>query len=157
MGIPCERIQAELSHRGHPVKESVVYPLLCIYCLHPEHSANPIESLNSILDNINPVNLTQFYILPGQSPAAFQRFGFGRFTIGTLNASRLESRSRKAGSDYYARYHTDLLGKLTIERDSAPVKALAWRSIQDSFKHYQYNTSDWNLTVSRCSNLLFKP
>jgi hypothetical protein len=142
-----KRIQAELIYRGHKSKESVVYVLLCIYCLLPEKSVNPVESLNWILDKILSTNLTQFYILPGQTPAEFQRFAFGQFTIGTLNASRLESRSRKAGSDYYARYYTSLLGKLTIERDSAPVKALDCRSIKDSISRYQYSTSDWNRFV----------
>src|ERR1700730_5199917 len=142
-----KRIQSELGHRGHKTKESVVYALLCTYCLHPEQSVNPVESLNWILDKILSSNLTQFYILPAEAPAEFERFAFGQFTIGTLNASRLESRSRKAGSDYYARYYKSLIGKLTIERDSAPVKLLDWRSIQDSFNRHQYSASDWNRFV----------
>jgi len=142
-----KRIQAELIYRGHTSKESVVYALLCIYCLHPEKSVNPVESLNWILDKILSMNLTQFYILPGQTPAGLRRFTFGEFTIGTLNADRLESRSRKAGSDYYLRYYKSLLGRLTIERDYAPGKMLDWRPIKDLISRHQYSMSDWNRFV----------
>jgi hypothetical protein len=142
-----KRIQAELIYRGHKSKELVVYALLCVYCLDPEKSGNPVESLNWILDKVVSMNLTQFYILPGQTPAEFHRFTFGEFTIGTLNADRLESRSRKAGSDYYLRDYKHLFGRLTVERNSAPGKMLDWRPIKDSISRYQYSKSDWSRFV----------
>ncbi len=54
-----KRIQAELAYRGHKTKGPVVYTLLCVYCLHPEHSVDPVASLNWILDNIHSTNLSR--------------------------------------------------------------------------------------------------
>ncbi len=139
-----KRIQEELRLRKHKASVPLVYALLALYCLHPKKDEAPVESFNWILSLIVDVRLTQFFILPKVPPPKLTRFSFGPFTVGTLNLPRLESRSRRAGSDYHDLYGRSHLGKLTIERDTVPARMVSWKDARVLFDQHSYDKQIWN-------------
>lgn len=141
------RVQGELRAKEHKDSVSLAHALIGVYCLHPKKEEAPVESFNSILDLIVDARLTQFFILPLEPPATLRRFSFGPFAVGALDLPKLESRSRKAGSDYHRLYGHSHMGKLTIERGVVPARMVDLRELRMLLDQHGYDKQIWNREV----------
>src|SRR3989442_13506987 len=65
-----------------------------------------------------------------------------------LNGQKLDSRARKAGSDFYARHGKVLARSFAIEREPCRVRVINWEWMSTSYKRAiafdEGNVSRWN-------------
>jgi hypothetical protein len=139
------KIQTELRRLKHKNDPSVVHAILGIYCLNPMRQHSPVDHLNRLLEKTIEVKVKQFYVIPAPPPPRFARFGFGTFTLGALDWSQLESRSRKVGSDYFVRYQAQLIGMMAVEREAMPSCILNWPDVRAGLDTHPYDKAKWNL------------
>jgi hypothetical protein len=110
-------VEQELRAQHHPANREIAESLLSIVALDPELRRNGIRTLRSFLKQLTLADVSQFYVLHEPLFSLLPEFAVGTFRIGRLDASRLEYRCRKAGSDFFARYGARLLGRC---RSSVP-------------------------------------
>jgi hypothetical protein len=141
------KIQTELRRLKHKNDLSVVHAMLGIYCLNPMRERSPVDHLNQLLERTIEAKVKQFYVFPAPPPATFATFSFGTFTLGALNWSQLESRSRKVGSDYFVRYQAQLVGKMAVEREAAPSRILDLPAIRAELDVHSYDKVRWDRLI----------
>jgi hypothetical protein len=117
------RIQAELQSTGHAHTPAVVHTVLTAYALLPRVENGSVKALNELLSSRSSVELFQTYVLPIPPPPNYH-FRFGSFTVGKVRIEDLNSRSRRALSDFHELYGDRLRGRLAIERDPVTIQVL---------------------------------
>lgn len=93
----------------------------------------PVQSLNNLLSRVVDGDLSQFFVLTLPPPSTFHDFTFSSFAFGKLDSQRLSYRSKKAGSDFFERWQSRLMGRLAIERDICPVRLFDWTSVMEEY------------------------
>lgn len=106
-----------LQKKDHEVSDMIIDCVLLLFTYHTSKSKNKIDALNEILNSIQKVHLSQYFLPPGRVSRDFKAVTFGRFRIGRLDEQKLKYRCEKAQSDYYDLYKERLADRIAIERD----------------------------------------
>jgi hypothetical protein len=119
------RVQKELAARGHKNNKSFALCTIAFFALYPRRVSGAVAAFNQVLDTIGACDLSQFFITPIKCGGKIRTFSLGPFILGPANLSRIEHRSKKAGSDdYFARWRHRLDDHFTIEREVVTIRCI---------------------------------
>ncbi|RSK51028.1 HEPN domain-containing protein [Hymenobacter rigui] len=130
------KIEKELINKKHVANNKIITTILYIYTSHPNRLENPVDSLNDLINLIQPVKVSQYFIMPpihGEMPKEFE---FGDFLIGILNSNELAYKCKKAGSDFYEINKNKFTNRLSVKRKIFDVNIINWH--QFLFIHGKY-------------------
>jgi hypothetical protein len=126
------RVQKELGGRGHKTERSLALCLIGLFALYPRRGDGAVASFNRIVGTIGDCDVSQFFVTPVRCAGKIQSFSMGRFVVGPADLSRIEHRSKKAGSaDLFARWRHELDDRFTLERGVVPCRSLGIATLRD--------------------------
>jgi hypothetical protein len=162
---PCEgltfdglvrRVEKELTTQRHKADQSLARCVIGMFVLHPERRHNPVGVFNRLTSTIADADLSQFFVAPVPCQGKIHPFTLGEFTIGPANLSRIEHRTKKAGShDFFARWHHQLSDRFTVERNVVPCRAIGIPTLRDEIiKHISWS-QEARRVWERCATYYF--
>ncbi|MFB2938997.1 hypothetical protein ACE1B6_27405 [Aerosakkonemataceae cyanobacterium BLCC-F154] len=137
------RVQKELEAKNHKASRDIVLIILCLYSLHKQKNEFPVDSFNEILSWVTNADLTQYYIFPKfkqPDDLLVDKFylKLGSFEISQLDLSKIEYRCKKAKSNFFDKYQSNLQNRLAICRNFFSTKVINFISFKEKF----YSASD---------------
>ncbi len=118
-----KKVQNELEKAGHKNTEAISSVFVAFAVISSKHGVDRVRELNSILEEIDDTDFSQFLISRSELPG-YYRFEYGSFTAGPLHIEKIQSRCERADSDFFDRYQASLRGKFTIERGVSKTKTI---------------------------------
>ncbi len=140
------RVQKELAGRGHKKDKSLALCIIAFFALDRRRAEGAVAAFNRLLGTIGECDLSQFFVTPIKCGGKIRTFSLGPFILGPANLTRIEHRSKKAGSDdYFARWRHRLDDHFTIEREVVTIRCIGIPAIRDAI----IKDIEWGSTARR--------
>ena len=150
------RVQKELEARGHKTDKPLALCILGLFSLHPRHGDEGVATFNRLISTIANCDLSQFFVTPVTCGGKMRTFRVEPFTVGAANLSRIEHRTKRAGSpDFFVRWRHELDDRLTVERDVVPCQSLGVPTLRDEILKRIAGHSERERAWERCTTFYF--
>lgn len=154
------KVKNLLMANDHIANEKMCDIFLCFFSFVNDGKGSSINRFNSILNEIVNSELSQFFTfthwLPIQDGTTIGNFSIGNFNIGPFPLEIVESRCRRAGSDFAIRYKDHFRNySICIYSDPKTCRVINWSALLKKNKldfnkiyplvdHYYYTLSQQN-------------
>jgi hypothetical protein len=130
-----EKVKKILIKSNHLASDSIIRSILLIYAGHPKKSIKPVEAFNEILGLIQEVKASQYFVLPDIKGLFPDDIKFGDFFIGRLDENELMYKCKKAKSDYYDLYKSELRNRMVVKRQATKIRIINWHQFSYNYKY----------------------